>query len=113
MALEPLPPTSNPCLKRTMAVGPKKFVGSKPNQQIHQYTNKKIAFTEFDTLLRANSAKQSQMTAVGTSTNKSSKYMGLSERGPSRASNVKNQGAYEQSELGGETVKEADTKSGR
>lgn len=32
MALQKIPAMSNPCLKRTMAVGPKKFVGSKPNQ---------------------------------------------------------------------------------
>ena len=59
MALNKIPSTSNPCLKRTMAVGPKKFIGTQPNQQIHRHTNKGIAFTEFDTLARVNSAKQS------------------------------------------------------
>ena len=57
MALQKIPPMSNPCLKRTMAVGPKKFIGSRPNQQIHRHTNKGIVYTEFDTLMRANSAK--------------------------------------------------------
>lgn len=105
MALAKMPSTSNPCLKRTMAVGPKKFIGSKPNQQIHRHTNKGIVVTEFDTLLRANSAKQSQLTAIGSSTNKSSKYMGLSEQ-QSRTSHMRKQQECDQSEMGIETVKE-------
>lgn len=37
-------------MKRTMMVGPKKFVGNKKNSQIHQHTNKKYtSHTEFDT----------------------------------------------------------------
>ena len=51
--------------------------------------------------MRANSAKQSQMTAIGTST-KSSK-LGLSDM-QSRANIKKNE--YDQSELGNETMKD-------
>ena len=35
IALQVFPGISNPCMKRTMAVGPKKFVGKVPNPQIH------------------------------------------------------------------------------
>lgn len=73
MALAQIPKIQNPCMKRTMLVGPKKFVGSVENPQIHQYTSKKITFTEFDTLSLVPSAKTaSQMTAPG-----SSKYGGF------------------------------------
>ena len=57
MSLNKIPSYPNPCVKRTMALGPKKFVGYKPNQQIHQHTNTKLKFTDFDTIHRANSAK--------------------------------------------------------
>ena len=62
-------------------------------------------YTEFDTLMRANSAKQSQLTAIGTSTTKSSKYMGLSEQ-PSRGSHGRKQLEYTHSEMGNDTIKE-------
>ena len=42
MALQKMPSIGNPCLKRTMNLGPKKFIGTQPNQQIHRHTNKGI-----------------------------------------------------------------------
>ena len=37
-------------MKRTMMVGPKKFIGKKPNPQIHVHTNNKKTYNDFDTL---------------------------------------------------------------
>ena len=61
-----VPNIMNPCMKRTMNVGPKKFVGKKPNPQIHQHSNKRTNFTEFDTL----SMVQSQKTGLTSKPNK-------------------------------------------
>ena len=55
-------------------MGPKKFVGKKPNQQIHLHTSKKINYTDFDTFSRVMSSKNnvsSQLTASASQ----SKYM--------------------------------------
>jgi len=50
LAQNTVPNIGNPCMKRTMMVGPKKFVGKKKNSQIHQHTNRKYnGHTEFDT----------------------------------------------------------------
>jgi hypothetical protein len=35
LALQIIPNIVNPCLKKTMMVGPKKFVGKTPNSQVH------------------------------------------------------------------------------
>jgi len=49
-----------------MNVGPKKFVGKKSNPQIHQHTNKKLQYTDFDTfsLIQRSSKAQSMQTAA-------------------------------------------------
>ena len=44
-----IPNISNPCMRRTMNIGPKKFVGSRENPQLHLHTNRKANFTDFDT----------------------------------------------------------------
>lgn len=44
-----IPAIISPCPKRTMNFGPKKFVGKVPNNQIHQYTGKKVSNIDFDT----------------------------------------------------------------
>ena len=44
-----IPNIANPCLRRTMLVGPKKMIGNNPNPQLHQHSNKKVAYTDFDT----------------------------------------------------------------
>ena len=44
-----IPAIGNPCLKRTMNFGPKKFVGKVPNALIHQHSNKRVNCTNFDT----------------------------------------------------------------
>jgi len=49
IALQVIPNIANPCMKKTMMVGPKKFVGKVPNPQIHQHSNIKKAHTDFDT----------------------------------------------------------------
>lgn len=36
-------------MKRTMMVGPKKFVGKATNPQIHMHSNTKKTYTDFDT----------------------------------------------------------------
>ena len=67
MSLSLIPNISNPCMKRTMLVGPKKFVGKVPNSQVHQHTNKKLNYTDFDTLSMINSTAKtgSGLTNVG------------------------------------------------
>mmetsp|Transcript_18455 Transcript_18455/g.23001 ORF Transcript_18455/g.23001 Transcript_18455/m.23001 type:complete len:91 (-) Transcript_18455:126-398(-) len=49
-------------MKRTMMVGPKKFVGKTNNPQIHVHSNNKKTFTDFDTfsLMQVSSAAQTQ-----------------------------------------------------
>ena len=64
IALQVIPNIVNPCMKRTMMVGPKKFIGKVPNPQIHQHTNKKQTYTDFDTfsLMKNSSKANSQLT---------------------------------------------------
>lgn len=50
MALVEIAPLPQVCSRRTMNLGPKKFVGTIRNMQMHQHTNKKTTFNEFDTL---------------------------------------------------------------
>ena len=49
LAQDTVPNIANPCMKRTMLVGPKKYCGKKPNPQIHQHVIKKLNGTDFDT----------------------------------------------------------------
>ena len=49
---------ANPCKKRTMTVGPKKFVGKVPNAQIHIHTNTKKTHNDFDTLSLVHASSQ-------------------------------------------------------
>ena len=56
MALAVVPTIANPCMKRTIMVGPKKFVGKKLNSRVHQHTNKKLLVADFDTLSLVQSA---------------------------------------------------------
>lgn len=64
MAMAQIAPINNPCLKRTMNMGPKKFVGKVPNCLVHQHTSKKIVSSDFDTFSRVQMS--SQMTAAGS-----------------------------------------------
>lgn len=57
LALQIVPNIVNPCLKKTMMVGPKKFVGKNSNSQVHQHTNKKTIITDFDTMSMLQSTK--------------------------------------------------------
>lgn len=57
---------ANPCMKRTMNVGPKKFVGKTPNSQVHQHTNKKMNFTDFDTMSLVQSVKTRATTTANS-----------------------------------------------
>ena len=69
MSLRQVGAIQNPCLKRTIMMGPKKFIGKKPNQQIHQHTSKRAKFTDFDTYNKVMSSKNnlSQMlTSAGS-----------------------------------------------
>lgn len=58
---------ANPCMKRTMNVGPKKFIGKIPNSQVHQHTNKKMHFTDFDTMSLVQSTKTAGATTAANS----------------------------------------------
>ena len=69
MSLAQVGEIRNPCQKRTLMMGPKKFIGMKPNQQIHQHTSKKVQYTDFDTYSRVMSSKNTfsqQLTASGS-----------------------------------------------
>ena len=56
----------NPCLRKTMNMGPKKFNGTVPNSQVHQHTNKKITYTDFDTFTRIQSAQNASAATSAT-----------------------------------------------
>ena len=44
-----VPCINNPCMKRTMNFGPKKLIGTVANNLVHQHTNKKTMYADFDT----------------------------------------------------------------
>ena len=49
LAQSNIPNIANPCMRRTMMVGPKKYMGKNANPQLHQHTNKKVCYADFDT----------------------------------------------------------------
>ena len=76
---------ANPSMKRTMALGPKKTVGKRPNPQIHVHTNKRVTYTDFDTFRyeKENSVKAGSQTTQAYSRMKTTKSH-MSGTGPSR-----------------------------
>jgi hypothetical protein len=56
-----------------MQLGPKKFNGTLPNCQLHQHTNKKVNYAEFDTITRLQSAQTAPLTNASGYVQKSSK----------------------------------------
>jgi len=49
LSLQVIPNIANPCMKKTMMIAPKKFVGKVPNSQVHHHSNAKKTYTDFDT----------------------------------------------------------------
>lgn len=56
----------NPCLRKTMNMGPKRFNGTVANSQVHQHTNKKVTYTDFDTFTRIQSAQNASAATSAT-----------------------------------------------
>ena len=59
----------NPCVRKTMQMGPKKFNGKIQNP-VHQQNNKKPVFTDFDTFSKVDSTKMASATTASNFTMK-------------------------------------------